>query len=62
MTAQIISGTEIAKHIREELKQEVAELRANIAWYYSQALKIPGSDWSGPIAEAKAKIAELEKG
>jgi methylenetetrahydrofolate dehydrogenase (NADP+)/methenyltetrahydrofolate cyclohydrolase len=27
MTAQIISGTEIAKHIREELKQEIAELK-----------------------------------
>jgi len=28
MTAQIISGNEIAKQIREELKQEVAELKA----------------------------------
>ena len=28
MTAQIISGTEIAKGIREELKQEIAELKA----------------------------------
>ena len=28
MTAQIISGTEIAKQIREEIKQEVAELKA----------------------------------
>ncbi len=28
MTAQIISGTEIAKEIREELKQEIAELKA----------------------------------
>ncbi|MFC1931577.1 bifunctional 5,10-methylenetetrahydrofolate dehydrogenase/5,10-methenyltetrahydrofolate cyclohydrolase [Chloroflexota bacterium] len=28
MTAQIISGTEIAKQIREELKQEIAELKA----------------------------------
>jgi methylenetetrahydrofolate dehydrogenase (NADP+)/methenyltetrahydrofolate cyclohydrolase len=27
MTAQIISGTEVAKQIREELKQEIAELR-----------------------------------
>ncbi|MFC2122876.1 bifunctional 5,10-methylenetetrahydrofolate dehydrogenase/5,10-methenyltetrahydrofolate cyclohydrolase [Bacteroidota bacterium] len=27
MTAQIISGTEIAKQIREEMKQEVAELK-----------------------------------
>jgi len=27
MTAQIISGTEIAKEIREEIKQEVAELK-----------------------------------
>ncbi|MFC1908289.1 bifunctional 5,10-methylenetetrahydrofolate dehydrogenase/5,10-methenyltetrahydrofolate cyclohydrolase [Chloroflexota bacterium] len=27
MTAQIISGTEIAKSIREELKQEIAELK-----------------------------------
>ena len=27
MTAQIISGTEIAKKIREELKQEIAELK-----------------------------------
>ncbi len=27
MTAQIISGTEIAKQIREELKQEITELR-----------------------------------
>ena len=27
MTAQIISGTEVAKQIREELKQEVAELK-----------------------------------
>ncbi|MDP2931439.1 MAG: bifunctional methylenetetrahydrofolate dehydrogenase/methenyltetrahydrofolate cyclohydrolase FolD [Chloroflexota bacterium] len=28
MTAQIISGTEVAKEIREELKQEIAELKA----------------------------------
>jgi len=28
MTAQIISGTEIAKQIREELKQEIAQLKA----------------------------------
>lgn len=28
MTAKIISGTEIAKQIREELKQEIAELKA----------------------------------
>ncbi|MBN1191144.1 MAG: bifunctional 5,10-methylene-tetrahydrofolate dehydrogenase/5,10-methylene-tetrahydrofolate cyclohydrolase [Dehalococcoidales bacterium] len=28
MTAQIISGTEVAKQIREEIKQEVAELKA----------------------------------
>jgi methylenetetrahydrofolate dehydrogenase (NADP+)/methenyltetrahydrofolate cyclohydrolase len=28
MTAQIISGTEIAKQIREELRQEIAELKA----------------------------------
>lgn len=27
MPAQIISGTEIAKQIREELKQEIAELK-----------------------------------
>ena len=27
MTAQIISGTEVAKQIREELKQEIAELK-----------------------------------
>ena len=27
MTAKIISGTEVAKEIREELKQEVAELK-----------------------------------
>jgi methylenetetrahydrofolate dehydrogenase (NADP+) / methenyltetrahydrofolate cyclohydrolase len=29
MTAQIISGTEIAKQIREEIKQEVIQLKAN---------------------------------
>ena len=28
MTAQIISGTEVAKQIREELKQEIADLKA----------------------------------
>src|SRR3990172_1580987 len=28
MTAQIISGTDVAKQIREELKQEIAELKA----------------------------------
>ena len=28
MTAQIISGTEVAKQIREELQQEIAELKA----------------------------------
>ncbi len=28
MTAQIISGTEVARQIREELKQEIAELKA----------------------------------
>ena len=28
MTAKIINGTEIAKQIREELKQEIAELKA----------------------------------
>jgi len=44
MTAKIISGTEIAKQIREELKQEVAELKARYNLIPGLATVLVGDD------------------
>jgi hypothetical protein len=57
MTAKLISGAEIAKQIREEIKQEVIELKAkHHIWYpvwqlsYSAATPVPS-----PTSAAKKK-------
>ncbi len=44
MTAKIISGTEIAKQIREELKQEIAELKAKYNLVPGLATVLVGDD------------------
>ena len=44
MTAQVISGTEIAKQIREELKQEIAELKEKHSLIPGLATVLVGQD------------------
>jgi len=56
MSAQIISGTEIAKQIREELKQEVAHLKASYNLVPGLATVLLGDD-----PASKSYIAGKEK-
>ena len=60
MTAQIISGTEIAKQIREELKQEIAELKAKHNLVPGLATVLVGEDPASQIyvgAKEKTSLA-----
>ena len=56
MTAQIVSGTEVAKQIREELAQEVAELKAKYNLIPGLATILLGDD-----PASKSYIAGKEK-
>ncbi len=56
MTAQIISGTEVAKQIREEIKQEVADLKAKHNIVPGLATVLIGDD-----PASKSYIAGKEK-
>ena len=59
MTAQIISGTEIAKQIREELKQEIAELRLKHNLIPGLATVLMGSDPASQVyVGSKVKTCE----
>ncbi len=60
MSAQIISGTEIAKKIREELKQEIAELREKHNLIPGLATVLVGGDPASQVyvgAKEKASLA-----
>jgi len=60
MPAQIISGTEIAKQIREELKQEVAELKEKNNLIPGLATVLVGEDPASQVyvgAKEKASLA-----
>ena len=60
MTAQIISGTEIAKKIREELKQEIAELKQKHNLIPGLATVLVGEDPASQVyvgAKEKASLA-----
>ncbi len=59
MTAQIISGTEIAKQIREELKQEIAELRQKHNLIPGLATVLVGGDPASQVyVGSKVKTCE----
>ena len=60
MTAQIISGTEIAKQIREELKQEIAELKEKHNLIPGLATVLVGEDPASQVyvgAKEKTSLA-----
>jgi len=60
MTAQIISGTETAKQIREELKQEIAELKAKHNVVPGLATVLVGEDPASQVyvgAKEKTSLA-----
>ncbi len=60
MTAQIISGTEIAKKIREELKQEITDLREKHNLVPGLATVLLGEDPASQVyvgAKEKASLA-----
>jgi len=60
MPAQIISGTEIAKQIREELKQEIAELKEKHNLVPGLATVLVGEDPASQVyvgAKEKASLA-----
>jgi methylenetetrahydrofolate dehydrogenase (NADP+)/methenyltetrahydrofolate cyclohydrolase len=56
MTAQIISGTEIAKQIREELKKEIADLKAKHNLVPGLATVLVGAD-----PASKVYVGQKEK-
>ena len=59
MTAQIISGTEIAKQLREELKQEIAELKKKYNIVPGLATVLVGSDPASQVyIGSKVKTCE----
>jgi len=59
MTAQIISGTEIAKQIREELKQEIAELKEKHNLVPGLATVLVGEDPASQVyVGSKVKTCE----
>ena len=62
MTAQIISGTEIAKQIREELKQEVAELKEKHNLTPGLATVLVGSDPASQVYVGQKEKTSLALG
>ena len=59
MTAKIISGTEIAKQIREELKKEIAELKEKRNLIPGLATILVGSDPPSQVyVSSKVKTCE----
>ncbi len=59
MTAQIISGTEIAKQIREQLKQEIAELKEKHNLIPGLATVLVGEDPASQVyVKSKARTCD----
>ena len=59
MTAQIISGTEIAKQIREELKQEITELKEKHNLIPGLATVLVGEDPASQVYVGQKEKASL---
>ncbi len=62
MTAKIISGTEIAKQIREELKQEIADLKAKHNLVPGLATVLVGEDPASQVYVGQKEKASLALG
>ncbi|HUV56192.1 MAG TPA: bifunctional methylenetetrahydrofolate dehydrogenase/methenyltetrahydrofolate cyclohydrolase FolD [Dehalococcoidales bacterium] len=62
MPAQIISGTEIAKQIREELKQEIAELKEKHNLVPGLATVLVGEDPASQVYVGQKEKASLALG
>ena len=62
MTAKIISGTEVAKQIREELKQEIAELKAKHDLVPGLATVLVGDDPASKVYVGQKEKACQELG
>jgi len=62
MTAQIISGTEIAKQIREELKQEIAELKETHNLIPGLATVLVGEDPASQVYVGQKEKTSLALG
>jgi methylenetetrahydrofolate dehydrogenase (NADP+)/methenyltetrahydrofolate cyclohydrolase len=62
MTAQIISGTEIARQIREELKKEIAELKAKHNLVPGLATILVGADPASKVYVGQKEKACQELG
>jgi len=62
MTAQIISGTEIAKQIREELKQEIAELKERHKVVPGLATVLVGEDPASQVYVGQKEKTSLALG
>lgn len=62
MTAQIISGTEIAKQIREELKQEIAELKEKHNLIPGLATVLVGEDPASQVYVGQKEKTSLALG
>ncbi|MFH0942382.1 MAG: bifunctional methylenetetrahydrofolate dehydrogenase/methenyltetrahydrofolate cyclohydrolase FolD [Chloroflexota bacterium] len=62
MTAQLISGTEIAKHIREELVREIAELKARHRVVPGLATVLVGSDPASQVYVGQKEKTSKELG
>ncbi len=62
MTAQIISGTEIARQIREELKQEIAELKEKHNLVPGLATVLVGEDPASQVYVGQKEKASLALG
>ncbi len=62
MTAQIISGTEIAKQMREELKQEIAELKDKYNLVPGLATVLVGEDPASQVYVGQKEKTSLALG
>ena len=62
MTAQIISGTEIAKQIREELKQEITELKEKHNLVPGLATVLVGEDPASQVYVGQKEKTSKELG
>jgi len=62
MTAQIISGTEVAKEIREELKQEIAELKEKHNLVPGLATVLVGEDPASQVYVGQKEKTSLALG
>jgi methylenetetrahydrofolate dehydrogenase (NADP+)/methenyltetrahydrofolate cyclohydrolase len=62
MTAQIISGTEVAKQIREELKKEIADLKTKHNLVPGLATILVGADPASKVYVGQKEKACQELG